>query len=1008
EVQDQDGQVSSFVVRKNLEGLSPRETLSLIHALEAFEADSSADGFQSIAAFHAVPPLCPSPTASKRYACCLHGMSTFLQWHRLYTVQVEDALRRHGSLVGIPYWDWTRASQSLPHFLSDVNYTDPYTKLTLENPWHGASIDFENSHTERDIQSDKLFKLGPHGWDTWLFEQALLALEQEDYCDFEIQFEITHNAIHSWVGGSKEHSLAHLHYASYDPAFFIHHSNTDRLWAIWQALQKHRGYNPNEANCALEHMRDSLKPFSFGPPYNLNKLTEKYSHPQDTFAYQEHFHYQYDNLEFVGMNIPALDAFIHERQEHDRVFAGFLLHGFGTSATVDFTICDAFKQCFDGGYFTVLGGSQELPWQFDRLYKYDITHQLEEHKIRYDDDYHFHVHIKALNGTELDSKLIPEPSVLFVPGKQDALHVEVTDNNVRRNLKNLDNRDIQSLQAALRDLQRDNSKGGWANIASYHGAPARCPDPEHPTVACCVHGKPTFPHWHRLFILQIEQALHKHGSSIAIPYWDWTFAIEKLPTTFTDEDYYDAWKDEVLSNPFAHGYVASEDTYTVRDIQDRIHKKHEDGVHSYLFYHVLDLLEQTDYCDFEVQFEVVHNAIHYLIGGHQTYSLSSLEYSAYDPIFFIHHSFTDKIWAVWQELQKRRHLPYNRADCALNYINEPLKPFNLEALNDNQFTREHAVPNTLFNNEDLGYVYDDFSIGNYTLDQLEELLHDRQLQPRIWAGFLLKGIKTSGSVDLKVCKFSECTEAGYFNLLGGPLEMPWSFDRLFKKDITWALRNIGLTPDDVLEAESGFKLKVETFNVEGNAIPVSQVMPKPSIIYQPGLQAAQPVRESVVAGVGVRKDVTRLSVSEVKNLREALRRVQADNSSQGFQNIASFHGSPPGCEHDHRPVACCIHGQANFAQWHRLYVKQWEDSLTAHGAKIGIPYWDWTTAFTELPALVTEEEDNPFHHGLIYNGEITTRAPRDKLFNDPEFGKESFFYRQVLLAFEQTDYCDFE
>nr|AEO51767.1 hemocyanin alphaD-subunit [Helix lucorum] len=1008
ERQAEDGDVKDIVVRKNVDALSPRETLSLIHALEALQADSSADGYQSIAAFHAVPPLCPSPSASTRYACCLHGMSTFPQWHRLYTVQVEDALRRHGSVVGIPYWDWTRASQSLPHFLSDNNYTDPYTKEVHDNPWHGASIDFEHSHTERDIQSAELFKLGPHGWDTWLFEQALLALEQEDYCDFEIQFEITHNAIHSWVGGSKEHSLAHLHYASYDPAFYIHHSNTDRLWAIWQALQKHRGYSPNEANCALEHLKDSLKPFSFGPPYNLNKLTTKYSHPEDTFAYEDHFEYQYDSLEFVGMNIPALDAYIKERQEHDRVFAGFLLHGLGTSASVEFTICDAFKKCFEGGHFTVLGGELEKPWQFDRLYRYPITDVLKENHIHYDDDYHFHIHIKALNGTELDSKLIPEPSVLFVAAHEDVHHVEATPNNIRRNLNTLEERDIQSLQAALRDLQRDTTNDGWANLASFHGAPARCPDPKHPTVACCVHGMPTFPHWHRLFALQIEQALHRHGSSIALPYWDWTLAIDDLPSTFTKEDYYDVWRDEVVPNPFAHGYVASEDTYTVRDIQETLHDRHVDGKHSFLFYGVLEVLEQTDYCDFEVHFEVVHNAIHYLIGGHQTYSLSSLEYSAYDPIFFIHHSFTDKLWAVWQELQKRRHLPYNRADCALNYVNEPLKPFSFEGFNLNKFTREHAVPNTLFNNEDLGYAYDNFNIGGYDLDELEKLIHDRQIKPRIFAGFLLKGIKTSGSVNLKVCKFEECTPAGFFNLLGGPLEMPWAFDRLFKKDITWTIARIGLNPDDIHKTDSGFKLEVQAFNVEGTALPLSQAIPKPSVTYKPALGVEKDIHTTAVAGVGVRKDVTRLTVSETENLREAPRRIKADNGSNGFQSIASFHGSPPGCVHENHSVACRIHGMANFPQWHRLYVKQWEDALTAQGAKIGIPYWDWTTAFTELPALVTEEVDNPFHHGTIYNGEITTRAPRDKLFNDPEFGKESFFYRQVLLAFEQTDYCDFE
>ena len=55
-------------------------------------------------------------------------------------------------------------------------------------------------------------------------------------------------------------------------------------------------------------------------------------------------------------------------------------------------------------------------------------------------------------------------------------------------------------------------------------------------------------------------------------------------------------------------------------------------------------------------------------------------------------------------------------------------------------------------------------------------------------------------------------------------------------------------------------------------------------------------------------------------------------------------------------------GMATFPHWHRLYVKQMEDALVAHGATVGIPYWDWTKSFTHLPAFVTEEKDNPFHH----------------------------------------------
>ncbi|BFZ24027.1 hypothetical protein BsWGS_27065 [Bradybaena similaris] len=754
EVVQPDGSVSTYLVRKNVDSLSPLEGYHLAKALIALKVDSSADGYQSIASFHAIPPLCPSPEASHRYACCIHGGPSFLQWHRLYTVQFEDALQRHGSPVGVPYWDWTRVTHQLPRTFTFVNYTDPFTNLFTTNPFYSGRVEFEHVDTERDIQADKLFKRGPHGWDTWLYTQVLYALEQEDFCDFEVQLEVAHNAIHSWIGGSKEHSMANLHYASYDPAFFIHHSNTDRLFAVWQSLQKYRKHDPNAANCALERVREPLKPFSFGPPYNLNKVTQANSHPEDTFAYKEHFHYKYDALEFVGMDIPTLDAYIKERKEHDRVFAGFLLKGIGQSANIKFQICNAAEDnCFDGGYFTILGGAAEMPWHFDRLYKYEITDQLESHHVHHEDDYHLKVEISDIKGVKLDSHLLHEPTVIFVPAKHDVTLKKVTVNHIRRNLNDLDERDIQSIQAALHDLINDPGTEGWATLASFHGAPARCPDPDKPSVACCQHGMPTFLHWHRLFTLQVEQAVQQHGSSIAIPYWDWTLPIEKLPDIFTKVDYYDAWADEVRENPFAHGYIPSEKAHTVRDVQPELYETTKDGKHSALFPLLLEALEQTNYCDFVVQFEVLHNAIHYLVGGHQTYSLSSLEYSAYDPIFFIHHSFTDKLWLVWQELQQRRHLPYHSADCAVNAMNEPLKPFNLD-INHNQFTKDHAIPKTLFDHENLGYTYDNLQVGGHSLDDLEHLINDNQHHARVFGGFLLHGIKTSGSVKIRLCKVS--------------------------------------------------------------------------------------------------------------------------------------------------------------------------------------------------------------------------------------------------------------
>lgn len=61
---------------------------------------------------------------------------------------------------------------------------------------------------------------------------------------------------------------------------------------------------------------------------------------------------------------------------------------------------------------------------------------------------------------------------------------------------------------------------------------------------------------------------------------------------------------QVLENPFAHGYIPSEKAHTVRDVQPELYKTDKDGKHSNLFNLVLEVLEQTDYCDFEVTLKI--------------------------------------------------------------------------------------------------------------------------------------------------------------------------------------------------------------------------------------------------------------------------------------------------------------------------------------------------------------------------------------------------------------------
>ena len=62
--------------------------------------------------------------------------------------------------------------------------------------------------------------------------------EQSSTCG--VSLESIHNGIHTFTGGQNQPGhMSYNNFAAFDPAFFLHHANVDRLFAIWQSL------NPN-------------------------------------------------------------------------------------------------------------------------------------------------------------------------------------------------------------------------------------------------------------------------------------------------------------------------------------------------------------------------------------------------------------------------------------------------------------------------------------------------------------------------------------------------------------------------------------------------------------------------------------------------------------------------------------------------------------------------------------------------------------------------------------------
>lgn len=217
--------------RKNLLRLTPRELNRLRRAFEGLYAisqttddDGNVDpagnrdderGYQWIAGVHGAPPP----------VYCEHGSLHFTTWHRAYLYRFEKLLQDQVRTVTLPWWDWASEqaqADGLPPALTDATYVDLVTGETKPNPLRQAFSQVTGSMTERSPSPPAELAVLAAG--------VAFAMAQADYPSFVQNLENPHNGLHIWVGGD----MASVPTAAYDPVFWMHHANVDRIWAMWQ------------------------------------------------------------------------------------------------------------------------------------------------------------------------------------------------------------------------------------------------------------------------------------------------------------------------------------------------------------------------------------------------------------------------------------------------------------------------------------------------------------------------------------------------------------------------------------------------------------------------------------------------------------------------------------------------------------------------------------------------------------------------------------------------------
>ena len=233
---------------------------------------------------------------------------------------------------------------------------------------------------------------------------------------------------------------------------------------------------------------------------------------------------------------------------------------------------------------------------------------------------------------------------------------------VRKNIVNLTAQELADYRKAVREVMSLSDNRGYAHFAGIHGWPQ---------LYCWHHEKNfhdkralrLFLPWHRAYLYEFEKALQDRVTDVTIPYWDWRFT-RNISKAFSDKTV------DGKPNPlykFHMKFDAPNGQHIDRDTERSPWDNGEGLPTEAQVDEVLNIEDNDDHFDeFTDEIEEVHDQVHGWVGG----AMGVVPFAAYDPIFWSHHSFIDKLWWDWQKKSGISEMPDSYKDL-------PLAPFGL-------------------------------------------------------------------------------------------------------------------------------------------------------------------------------------------------------------------------------------------------------------------------------------------------------------------------------------------
>lgn len=344
-------------------------------------AETNIYSYYEIAGIHGAPYKSwgedQTPANPLTLGYCTHSSALFATWHRPYLSLVEQRIHNHAiqeaakfkdgnaaryrdaaRRVRLPYWDWAapdlagRLPTQLTTATVSVVNANPSTgaaqRVTVNNPLYTYRFtsnrhvtDFGSSSLRNVAQTLRQPPSNLSGSNNAAASNSAAAgyssRRQNTYNLFSItrfnefsnrsfraggspasfnNLESVHDNIHVDMGGNNGH-MTWVHLSAFDPVFFLHHCNVDRLVAIFQAARPGLQVTPQAASANWANPRPSgnddintpLRPFrkASGAIYTSADVSTASSIWSLNYAYPE------VPYRFNGQSAASLQSFARGR-----------------------------------------------------------------------------------------------------------------------------------------------------------------------------------------------------------------------------------------------------------------------------------------------------------------------------------------------------------------------------------------------------------------------------------------------------------------------------------------------------------------------------------------------------------------------------------------------------------------------------------------------------------------------------------------------------------------------